>query len=80
MLEVIAGEIECRFDQPDFKTIKDVEQLVINASDNAKFNINDRILKHFENYINCVPLKNPLSMLSDLIRTANSDSIPISGQ
>ena len=48
VLEIIAGEIERRFDQPDLKTIKDVEQLVINASNNEKFYINDQILKHFE--------------------------------
>ena len=57
VLEVIAGEIERTFDQPDLKTIKDVEQLVINASE--KFDINDRILKHFENdIIDCVRLIN----------------------
>ena len=41
VLEVIAGEIERRFNQPGLKTIKDVEQLVINASNNEKFDIND---------------------------------------
>ena len=29
VLEVIVGEIERRFDQPDLKTIKDVEQLML---------------------------------------------------
>ena len=78
MLEVFAEEIKRRFNQPDLKTIRDVEQFIINASNNEKFDINDRILKrHFENSIDCVHLKNYLSMLPTLIRTTNSDSIPI---
>ena len=44
---------------------------------NEKFDINNQILTHFENDINCFRLKNHLSMLPNLIRTANSDSIPI---
>ena len=39
--EVIAGEIKRRFDQLDLKTFKDVEQIVINVSNNGKFDIND---------------------------------------
>lgn len=70
VLEVIAGEIEHRFDHPDLEIIKDIENLVISFSNGATFDISDRVSRYFENDIHCTRLKHQLSMLPNMIRTA----------
>ena len=73
----IAGEVEHRFDQPDLKIIKDIEQLAVNASNGETVAISDSIIKYFEDYIDPIRLKAQLSMLPDMIGIASNDSIPI---
>lgn len=66
VLDVIAGELERRFDQPDIKIMSDIEQLILRASNNEGFDISDTISKYLEQDINCTRLKCQLSMLPDL--------------
>ena len=60
VLEVIAGEIKRRFDQPDLQIIKDIEQLVMNTSNSNTFDISENVWKYLENDIDCAQLKNHL--------------------
>ena len=49
----------------------------MNASNNQEIDIRDNILTYFENDIDCARLKTHLSILPNLIRTANCDTISV---
>lgn len=78
VLEVIAGEVNRRFDQPDLKIIRDIENLMINASNQATFNVSDELVTYLKDDIDCTRLKHQLLTIPDLVRTAfSADSVTI---
>ena len=70
-LELAIGEIERRFEQSDLSTIKEIENLLLNAANGRDIEpISDVVLNFLENDVDHSRLKIQLLMLPDMIKTA----------
>ena len=78
ILELAAGEIERRFEQPDIAKIKEIESLLIDAANGKKVEIiPDSLLKYFEDDVNAERLKIQLPIVADMIKTSLKDTMAI---
>ena len=78
-LELAAGEIEKRFDHGDIRTVKEIEILLLNASNGETVDTFPSLVQSYlsNDIIDLEHLKIQLSLVHDMIKTANSDSIPV---
>ena len=56
-LEVVAGEVEQRFDQTDLHIIKDLELLLLRAANGQRFQILEALSSYMEGDVDQAPLK-----------------------
>ena len=75
-LELAVGEIERRFEQSDLRTIKELEELLLNAANGREIEpISEVVLKFLKNDVVHDRLKIQLKMLPDMIKTAFAGEI-----
>ena len=78
MLELATGEIERRFEQPDFVKIKEIESHLLNAANGKKVEvISELVSKFLENDVNAERLKVQLLMVADMIKIALVDRMAV---
>ena len=75
MLELATGEIERRFEQPDFVKIKEIESLLLNAANGEV--IFELVSKFLENDVDAERLKVQLLMVADMIKIALVDRMTV---
>ena len=75
----LAAEVEKRFDHGDICTIKEIEILLLNASNGETVDTFPSLVQSYlsNDIIDLECLKIQLSLVQDMIKTANSDSIPV---
>ena len=77
-IELVTGEVERRFDQPDLRIIKDLEILLLNVA-NGELHVGQGYLSEAPSYIegdiDQACLKIQLLMIPDMIKTAFDRSI-----
>ena len=71
VLDVLAAEIERRFDQNSLKTINHLEQVLLKPCNGVAAQFSEDFLEKYLTDVNVEQLKNQLTMLPDLIKTAN---------
>lgn len=77
-LELAAGEVEKRFDHEDIHTITEIETLLLKAGNGGTVDsLSSLIQSYLKNDIDLERLKIQLSLVQDMIKTANSESIPV---
>lgn len=69
-LEVVAGEVERRFDQTDLHIIKDLELLLLSGANGERFQIPEALSSYMEGDVDQAGLKIQLLMIPDMIKTA----------
>lgn len=78
-IELVAGEVERRFDQPDLKIIKDLEMLLLQAANGElcmeQGYMSEALSSYIEGDIDGARLRVQLPMLPDMIKTAFDGSI-----
>ena len=76
-LELVAGEVERRFDQPDLCVIKDLEVLLLSAANGelGEGYTSDALSSYIEGDVDQPRLKVQLKMIPDMIKTAFDGSI-----
>ena len=72
-LELAAGEVEKRFDQPDLHLIKKIEGLLLNAGNGQSTDIEADVQEYLKQDVDCSRLQMQLSMIPDMIKTAFSN-------
>ena len=78
MLELATGEIERRFEQPDFVKIKEIESLLLNAANGKKVEVIPELdSKFLENDVDAERLKVQLLMVADMIKIALVDRMAV---
>ncbi|XP_028412593.1 zinc finger MYM-type protein 1-like [Dendronephthya gigantea] len=71
VLDLLTAEIERRFDQNSFKIINEIEQLLLNPCNGVTVQFSEEFLEKYSTDVNVERLKVQLTMLPDLIKTAN---------
>ena len=78
-IELVTGEVERRFDQPDLRIIKDLEILLLNAANGELHEgqgcLSEALSSYIEGDIDQARLKIQLLMIPDMIKTAFNGSI-----
>ena len=78
MLELATGEIERRFEQPDFVQIKEIESLLLKAANGKKVEVIPELVSKFlENDVDAERLKVQLLMVADMIKIALVDRMAV---
>ena len=77
-LELAAGEVEKRFDHEDIRTIKEIETLLLKAGNGETVDsLSSLIQSYLRNDFDLECLKIQLSLVQDMIKTANSENVPV---
>ena len=71
VLDLLAAEIERRFDQNSLKIINEMEQVLLNPCNGVTVQFSEEFLEKYSTDVNVERLKIQLPMLQDLIKTAN---------
>ena len=75
VLELAAGDIDKRFDQEDFNTIKEIEVLLLKAANGeVTSSFNPIIQSYLDKDFDLDRLKTQLSLVSNMIRTAYTEN------
>lgn len=74
-LDLAAGEVEKRFDHEDIRTIKEIEILLLKAGNGETVHPLSSLIPR--NDIDLERLKIQLSLVHNMIKTANSEDIPV---
>ena len=77
-LELVSGEVERRFNQPDLNIAKDLEELLLRAANGElgqEYQIPEALSSYLEGDVDQIRLKTDLSMIPDMIKTAFDGSI-----
>ena len=71
VLDLLAAEIERRFDQNSLKIINEMEQVLLHPCNGVTVQFSEEFLEKYSTDVNVERLKIQLPMLQDLIKTAN---------
>ena len=78
VLELAAGEVDRRFDHEDLHTIKEIELLLLNAGNGENLDSFHPLVSSFlQNDFDLDRLKTHLSLVNDVIKEANTGSVPV---
>lgn len=77
-IELAAGEIEKRFAHKDMSTIKEIEEILVKAGNGEAIDtLSPVIQSYFGNDIDLDRFKVQLTLVKDMIKTANAETVPV---
>lgn len=66
VIDTLSGELVRRFDQPNFKVVRDIESVLIKATNGEEFTITDAMINMYEHDLDFGRLNTQLKMLHDV--------------